>query len=115
MPYQLPHSEAKPPTLDPSRVPEQVRPFIDLAEKYGISDDAYRAHVIVGLDDAERQELVDCLSHAPKALGDWLAGPESYVSPPSNEYVAFTCLTMSADHAAVIQRRLIRNNATKAV
>jgi len=99
MPYRLPHPEAKPPALTASSVPKALRHLIGLAEKYGVSDDGYRDEVIYGLDGGERDELVRFLAETPQDLWDWLAGPESYDSPPTPEYVAFSCLVMAAELA----------------
>ena len=56
MVYKLPHPEAKPPTLDPEKVPPPFRHLIPLAEKYGVSDDCYRIDLIDSLDTEELEE-----------------------------------------------------------
>lgn len=99
MPYQLPDPQARPPLLDPSRVPPAVRAWIPLAEKYGIGDDFYREEVLVKLDLGERTELVRFLEESPDELWDWLAGPESHEPKPSPEYLTFSCLALAAESA----------------
>src|SRR4051812_16011844 len=99
MAYRLPSPEAKPPSLDIASVPLAVRPFIALAEKYGIGDDGYREDVVAGLDAEEREELTSFLNASPNELWDWLSGPASFDQSPSPEYLAFSCLVLAAESA----------------
>ena len=98
MNYKLPHIEAKPPKLDPSKVPSDCHKFIPLAEKYGISDDGYRIDVLESLDEEEKKELIVFLENYPESLDAWLSGPESKSTSPSDEYITFTSLVMAADY-----------------
>jgi len=101
MAYRLPSPEAKPPSLDSGSVPAAVRPFIPLAEKYGIGDDGYREEVVAGLDAEEREELTSFLEESPDELWDWLAGPAPFDPSPGSEYLAFSCLVLAAESAKV--------------
>jgi len=107
MPYYLGDEGVKPPKLDCEKVPAALINFIELAEKFGISDDGYRDEVIFGLD---RNELADFLkefqSMAWIELENWLAGPEAESKNPTPEYIAFSCLTMAYDMARVRLRNL---------
>jgi len=95
--------------LDPSRVPERLRKWIPLAQRWGHSDDGVRDEIV---DGATREELDDLLALLDAdesdwdALTAWLVGPEAKTKvPPTEEYVAFTCLTMALDLAKVRRKR----------
>jgi hypothetical protein len=83
--------------LDPSRVPESLRPLIPLAEHWGIADDAIRDDLFqsASASDLEHLRIALCSHDAP--LDEWLAGPESFAASPSPEYVAFSAMRMGAD------------------
>jgi hypothetical protein len=85
--------------LDPLRVPESVRPLLGLAERWGISDDAYRYDAADAASYEELVELVDAIAGASEELWTWLVGPAADVDPPFREYVALTDLTQAADLA----------------
>jgi hypothetical protein len=99
MAYNLPHPEAKPPTLKVEEVPEEFRQLIPLAEKYGVSDDFYRAFMLKSLDAAERAELKQFLIEFDDALDSWLAGPESNGPIFTDAYIVFSCLRIAEDEA----------------
>ena len=99
MVYKLPHPEAKPPTLDPEKVPPPFRHLIPLAEKYGVSDDCYRIDLIDSLDTEELEECAAFLDSYDSVLEDWLAGPEADGPTFTTEYISFTVLGMAADQA----------------
>lgn len=99
MTYKLPHPDAKPPILDPQKVPEQFQFLIWLAEKYGISDDGYRNDLIENLDEKELIECSSFLDHYDQVLDDWLADPEAQGPNFSKEYIAFSALGMAAEEA----------------
>src|SRR3954468_879003 len=83
--------------LDASRVPEQFRHWIPLAERWGISDDLIREDCV---DRATPQQLSELLVFGDSydaVLTEWLAGPESSAPRPTQEYVAFSCLGMAWD------------------
>lgn len=89
--------------LNPSYVPPNLQRVIPLAERWGLSDDVARTEQ---LDRAPSQELRDLLEQVENVDADtlygWLAGPESYSASPSDEYVAFSALTMAADYARAV-------------
>jgi hypothetical protein len=105
MPYTLPHPEAKPPVLQPSRIPTSLHRFIPLAEKYGVHDDCYRDGVVYALDPAELAELERFLTDSDDSLDSWLCGEESRSSSPSPEYLTFTCLLVAAQLARVVRKK----------
>src|SRR5262249_18272714 len=94
--------------LDASRVPERLRKWITLAQRWGHSDDGMRSEVVDGATPEELDELLTLLD-ADKSDWDtlhaWLAGAEAK-APPTEEYVAFTCLTMALDLAEVRRKQI---------
>jgi hypothetical protein len=92
--------------LDPSKVPTAVVPLLPLAERWGEGDDGLREQMVDAASDGELRAMVLAVDAVDDAsLYGWLAGPESYRSPPSAEYVAITNLTMAADSARVVLRQ----------
>jgi hypothetical protein len=91
--------------LDPSHVPMAVRPLIPLAERWGIGDDGYRDQAVHAAAPAELEELLDALAgSAGDAMYNWLAGPAAEMTI-TDEYAAFTAVSMAADMARVLQKR----------
>lgn len=90
--------------LDSSRVPEALRRWIPLAERWGVGDDLIREDCV---EKATLEELDELLAWTPDdaVLEAWLAGPESESARVSEEYVAFTCLVMAYDLAKVTRRK----------
>jgi hypothetical protein len=95
-------SDAWPPKLRWSEVPEAAIAFIPLAERYGLGDDGYRDDLVHALDAPEVMELLAYLDAYPPAVDEWLCGPAANISPPSEEYVAFTCLLLAAEYAKAV-------------
>jgi hypothetical protein len=93
---------ARPPKLRAAEVPRPLHRYIPLAERYGIGDDGYRIEVVDSLKPAQAEELLLFMEKCPEDLFRWLCGPASQVSPPSPEYVAFTCLVMAGDYAKAV-------------
>ena len=83
--------------LDPTKVPESLRPLLRLAEWYGISDDLIRADVLAKTSPAELAVMQATVGAHDDALDAWLAGPEAKGPSFSDEYIAFCCLRMAAD------------------
>jgi hypothetical protein len=83
--------------LDPSRVPDGLRHLIPLAERFGISDDLIRDDFLAKTPKAELLEMKKIVYQHQDLFERWLAGPQSSGPTFSDEYVAFTCLLMSAD------------------
>lgn len=96
--------------LDPTRIPEQFRSWIPLAERWGIGDDLIREDCVVKASLAELEELLSFGSVYDAMLTEWLAGPESFSPDPTEEYVAFSCLGMAWDLAGVVERQRKRSN-----
>jgi hypothetical protein len=90
--------------LDVSRVPEELRCWIPLAERWGIGDDLIREDCI---EKATAEELRELLEWQPDdgTLDAWLTGPESSGARVSEEYVAFTCLVMAYDSARITAKK----------
>jgi hypothetical protein len=91
--------------LDPLRVPEKFRPWILLAERWGIGDDLNRESCVQQASSEELLELLTFGDIYDDVLTEWLAGPESKSKKPTEEYVAFTCLGMAWDSARAIVKK----------
>jgi hypothetical protein len=89
--------------LDPTKIPSSLHSLLPYAERWGISDDYDRDTVIEEATADERTELIHCADAFETELFGWLAGPESALSPPSREYVAFTNLILAIDYAKALQ------------
>jgi hypothetical protein len=88
--------------LRKENVPDEIVPLIPYAEKWGIGDDYERERKISNATDAELVDLVRCFAAIDRnAFFAWLEGPESYDVKPTDEYVAFTCLTMAVESAKI--------------
>ena len=90
--------------LDTSKIPPEVRVLLPLAEKWGVGDDLQRSIVI---DSASKEELSD-LFRAVRAcpeLFEWLAGPESYSTRSTEEYIVFSNLEVAYEYAKVLLQR----------
>ena len=92
--------------LDPARVPEQLRRWIPLAERWGIGDDLIRDDCV---EKATPDELRELLAWEPddSVLTSWLAGPDSRTTKPTEEYLAFSCLLMAYDLARVRAKKRV--------
>src|SRR5688572_27037528 len=91
--------------LDPSRVPEQFRQWIPLAEHWGIGDDLIRDDCVRKASTEQLRELSAFGDVYDAVLTEWLAGPEAHSPRPTAEYVAFTCLGMAWDLARVLAQK----------
>jgi hypothetical protein len=92
-------------------VPAGLRTLIPLAEKWGISDDFDREIALRNASAEELMELVKSLKNIYVAeLSDWLSGPEATNEKISDEYVAFTCLTMAIDSAKLKLKKSAYSN-----
>ena len=92
-------SDEQPPVikLNPENVPPALRDLVLLAEKWGISDDLLRGKAVDAADKNEIEQLRHIVSQYNHELDQWLAGPESYSTTPSQEYLAFSNMRMAAD------------------
>ncbi|MEU8004309.1 hypothetical protein AB0B66_24405 [Catellatospora sp. NPDC049111] len=88
--------------FDPMRVPENVRHLVPLAERWSVPEDGERADLLKAGSDAQLRELVDAVTTSVDDLDRWLCGDEALSPEPSDEYVAFSCLSMAADLADVL-------------
>jgi hypothetical protein len=86
-------------TLDPARIPEELRHLLPLAERFGIADDWLREKVVREAKVEELEHLKKVVATSDDDLDKWLAGKEADSDSPSNEYVAFSAMRMAADYA----------------
>jgi hypothetical protein len=88
--------------LDPNQVPPRLRALLPIARRWGLPDDGYRWDSVEKASLEELNSIIDVVDGvSDDDLYGWLAGPEAKRLPPTDEYVAVTCLTM-----AVVQARL---------
>jgi len=91
------------PKLNSTNIPKALVPLLPMAEKWGIGDDYERESAIERASREELHELIHCLDDIKdNELFGWLGGPESFNKKPTEEYLAFTCLTM-AFHSAKLE------------
>jgi hypothetical protein len=92
-------SDERPPEirLSAEKVPDSLRGLIPLAEKWGISDDMFRADALRRASPSDIAELKRIIAEHDDLLDDWLAGPEAQDPNPSKEYLAFSNMRMAAD------------------
>lgn len=83
--------------IDPDNVPPTLRGHIPYAEVWGVADDWDREQLVERAPKAAKDDLVATVAAIDCELDDWLAGPASYQTPPSPEYVAFSAMLMAAD------------------
>ncbi len=83
--------------LNPANVPEELRPLIPLAERFGVSDDLIRTDIVAKSSPVELAAMRAAIAAHDGALDEWLAGSEAEGPEFSGEYIAFTCLRMAAD------------------
>jgi hypothetical protein len=81
--------------LDPDRVPVKLHPLIPLAEKWGISDDVAREHLVGQLDESERESIRESIESYSSDIWDWLGGENAMELCQEKEYIAFSCLAES--------------------
>lgn len=86
--------------LNEENVPPRLVHLMPMAEKWGIGDDFDRERAINSASSEELRELIRCIDGvSDQELYGWLSGPEASSENPSNEYLAFTCLTMAIESA----------------
>jgi hypothetical protein len=89
-------------TLNKNSLPSALIPLIPMAERWGIGDDSKRDAMIESASPEDLETLVHCIdSVTDDQLFSWLSGAESFNKNPSNEYIAFTCLTIAIDSAKI--------------
>lgn len=78
-----------------------------MAEKWGIGDDCERELAVSKASFEELESLIHCIDEVrDDDLYGWLSGPDSHSPEPSEEYLAFTTLTMAIDSAKLKLRKL---------
>jgi hypothetical protein len=78
-------------------VPEGLRQLAPYAVFWGAADDWAREDVLKKTPDSLRKNLKAVIAAFDDALDAWLAGAEASNSHPSDAYVAFSAMRMSAD------------------
>jgi hypothetical protein len=70
--YHLTADRYKPPTLNPVKVPEQLRDLLPLAAKWGIGDDIIRDDFEQKASEDEKQQLKKTLKGRTEEITKWL-------------------------------------------
>ncbi|MFC0349334.1 hypothetical protein [Undibacterium danionis] len=78
-------------------VPEGLRVLIPYAEVWGLSDDWTRENFLTCTPALLKQNLKNIVVRFDNQLDDWLAGEEALSSEPTDAYIAFSAMRMSAD------------------
>ena len=91
--------------LDRGSVPERFRRWIPLAERWGIGDDVLRESCVSHASPEELTELLSFARDMDAVYDEWLAGPDSFSTSPTAEYIAFSCLAMAWDLAHLRQSK----------
>jgi hypothetical protein len=84
-------------SFDLRDVPEGLRQLAPYAVFWGAADDWLREDVLRKTPESLRKNLKSAVAAFDDALDAWLAGPEASNPRPSNAYVAFSAMRMSAD------------------
>lgn len=93
-----PSAHACPKTVfDLRDVPENLQQLTPYAVFWGAADDWVREDVLKKTPEFLRQNLKKVIAAYDDALDVWLAGPEASSPEPSDAYVAFSAMRMSAD------------------
>jgi hypothetical protein len=101
--------------LDPAKVPENQRFIIPFAETWGmgyVGDlDDYEIRKILFAEASleEIRKLVETVAPYMETMEDWLAGDAATIFSISDEYLAFTCLSMAYDDGFQILREKYGN------
>jgi hypothetical protein len=83
--------------LDRNKVPEACWPLLPYAEFWGIADDSMRGRLVKHAPQDIQLNLKEAVSAFDNPLDEWLTGPEAEDANLSDEFVAFTAMTMAAD------------------
>ena len=78
-------------------VPPAVQALIPYAEIWGISDDWLRDRVLAATPAKLVEHLKEVVASYDDDLDEWLAGPESFRTPLTDAYVAFSSMRIGTD------------------
>jgi hypothetical protein len=101
--------------LNPQKIPLKFRHLINYAQQWGISDDGLRGRNVDRASDKDLKDFITNVQHYDELLDEWLASAEAHQSPPSHEYVAYSCMRLACDHADWLlkQRKQDQENREK--
>jgi hypothetical protein len=82
--------------VNPANVPNDLRPLIPLAERWGIGDDVDREAALARATQAERQKLRQAVEAHASKITEWL---DSFGAdePMSDEAAAFMYMQLAVD------------------
>ncbi|MDM0000683.1 hypothetical protein QTI24_18855 [Variovorax sp. J22P240] len=78
-------------------VPASLHQLAPYAARWGVADDSVRDSVIRGTPLTLKRNLRWMVTVLDYALTEWLAGPESLSTEPTDAYVAYSAMRMAAD------------------
>lgn len=85
-------------TIDPAKVPQELRDLIPLAKKWAIADDDERAALLRAAGNEEKKELVDKVWPRTQRIEQFSAQFKNEVPPP-DEVVLFEMLLDTVEEA----------------
>ena len=80
--------------LDPEMVPEKLRVLVPHAEYWGVGDDLMREDLIEKSSIKDLKLLAQAVEPLYGEIGEWLEGPEAKGPEYSDEYLAFSDMSM---------------------
>lgn len=84
-------------SFDLKDVPTKLHSLTPYAEFWGHADDSVRDSILRNTPVSLQENLKWVVTNHEDRLDEWLAGPESSSPEPSDAYVAFSSMRMSAD------------------
>lgn len=84
-------------SFDLKDVPTKLHSLTPYAEFWGQADDSVRESILRKTPVSLQENLKWVVSTHEDQLDTWLAGPESSSPGPSDAYIAFSSMRMSAD------------------
>jgi hypothetical protein len=88
--------------LDPDKMPAAAHALIPLAERFGITDSGDRWHAVRVADPQTRKALTTLHHGIGSEFWEWLEGPESFSSDPTEEYLVMSALVMATEEATAM-------------
>jgi hypothetical protein len=90
--------------LNPDNVPDELKPFIPLAEEWGIGDDLIRGDVIDKASKEQLEKLVSQVDAIWETLWKWLDenNQAPFTEPRTEEWYAFCCMELASEEARVL-------------
>lgn len=95
--YGLIYENAPKLNLKKDNIPKALWSLISYAEFWGISDDLIREDLVANMSQESIDNLAQVVTQYEDEIDEWLSGPESNKTKPSDEYIAFSAMRMVVD------------------